>query len=118
MPSAEQHTVKTRLMNPLSELAGQKAPQAAGRAQEGWVGAKVELQLGYPILVMTSSLGFVVLTLDRSRPCSAAPLPQSLVCDESLRGWGRTSLVPYEGSSSVSTVLSLSPAPGVLLLLL
>lgn len=79
--------LKKRLINVLSELAGQKACQAAGKAQQGRVDAKVELQLGYPILVITSSLGFVFLTLHRSHPCSVAPPCQPSVCDKSLRGW-------------------------------
>lgn len=82
------NSIQLKKINKYTELAGQKASQAAGKAQEGWVDAKVELQLGYPVLVMTSSsLGFVFLTLHRSHPCSVAPLCQPPVRDKSLRGW-------------------------------
>lgn len=82
------NSIQLKKINKYTELAGQKASQAAGKAQEGRVDAKVELQLGYPVLVMTSSsLGFVFLTLHGSHPCSVAPLCQPPVRDKSLRGW-------------------------------
>lgn len=101
----------------MNELAGQKACQAAGKAQEGRVDAKVELQLGYPILVITSSLGLVFLTLHTSHPCSVAPPCQPPVCDKSLRGWAGGEHHWYPTNAQVLLALS-SPFPEFLLLLL
>lgn len=114
------NSIQLKKINKHTELAGQKASQAADKAQEGWVGAKVKLQLGYPVLVMTSSsLGFVFLTLPGHVPAQL-PLCASPLCTTNHEGlgWGRTSLVAFKGSSAVSTILSLSQVPAVLLLLL
>lgn len=114
MPSTEQHTVKKRLINILSKLAGQKASQAAGKAQEGRVDTKVELQLGHPVLVMTLSLGFVFLTLHRSNSCSVALPCQPPVCDKSLRGWAGGEHHWYPTKARVLSAPS-SPCPEFLL---
>lgn len=69
---------KKRLISILRELVGQKAFQAAGKAQEGRVEVKAELQLRYPVLVMASSVGFVFLTLPQVMPlrsCPSVPAP-------------------------------------------
>lgn len=73
MCSTEQNTVNKRLISILRELAGQKASQAAGKAQEDRVEAKVELQLRYPVVIMTSSLGFVFLTLPQVTSLLSCP---------------------------------------------